>query len=371
MKLLRTRKFRIVFSVFALLYGVAFLYASFTHSLLPCRFFGVTYLSLLFPVLLGGLLLVILPLSVIVYRNYGWLCLLLLFPAWKNLSAVLGFHVPRQFNEVKAAGQVRILSWNVDAFLYRPYQGPESPAKQAAMVNFIRTANADILCFQDFAETPPEYGKVNVRFLADSLGYPYHYFSQDGINYGTIIFSRLPILDSGRTHYTEKVYPESLAYIDVLAGKDTLRVFNTHLRSMYLHDKVITPGNIGYIEFVKEDTALLFHSNRLQRLEYFDCIHSGQAAIVKERLNVSPHPFVFCADLNSVPSGYVYHRIKDGLNDAFLEAGAGFGGTYHRFSLTLRIDVVLTSPSIATRQYYSPRLDLSNHYPIVTDMQIQ
>ncbi|MBI3728029.1 MAG: TonB-dependent receptor, partial [Burkholderiales bacterium] len=51
-----------------------------------------------------------------------------------------------------------------------------------------------------------------------------------------------------------------------------------------LHQDNINISNVGYLEFVKEDTAMLFHSNRLQRLEYFDCIHAGQTEVVKNKL---------------------------------------------------------------------------------------
>lgn len=353
------------------LYTAAYLFACCTPYLLPCNYSWETFAALAFPFLLAGFVMVIVPLGIYFFGKYGWLSVICLFASLPNLTVVFGFHLPGNFVQEKKSRQIRIISWNVDAFLYKPYSAPDSPADQAAMVDFIRQMDADILCFQDFSETPPEYGKVNIRYIIDSLRYPYHYFSEDGKNYGTIMFSRLPLADSGRIKYTERVYPESMAFIDVLHGKDTLRVYNTHLRSMNLHADKITAENIGYLEFVKEDTAVLFHANRLQRMEYFNCIHAAQAALVKKELAASKHPFVFCADLNAVPSSYVYHRIRDGLKDAFLEAGSGFGQTYHRFSPTLRIDVALMSPSLQAKQYYSPRLKLSDHFPIVTDIEFR
>jgi endonuclease/exonuclease/phosphatase family metal-dependent hydrolase len=304
-------------------------------------------------------------------RKWGWMSLLLILPAWKNASTVFGTHPFATFQIQKKSKDIRILSWNVNAFLYRPYQGPESKEDQDSMIHFIQKMNADILCLQDFSETPSQYGKVNIAFLADSLNYPYRYFSQDGINYGTILFSRLPITDSGRTKYTDRVYPESIAYIDVKKGNDTLRVYNTHFRSMNLHQEYFNKENIGYLEFVKEDTAVLFHSNRLGRMMYFDCIHTAQAALVKQKLLETKKSFIFCADLNSVPSSFVYHNIHDGLVDPFLTNGWGWGVTYSQFSPSLRIDVMLMSKDLHATQYFSPRMKLSDHYPIITDIQVQ
>jgi endonuclease/exonuclease/phosphatase family metal-dependent hydrolase len=75
--------------------------------------------------------------------------------------------------------------------------------------------------------------------------------------------------------------------------------------------------------------------------------------------------------MNAVPSSFVYHQMRKGLNDAFLEKGWGFGRTYDSLSPTLRIDVLFTSPSIKTIQYHSPRLHLSDHLPIITDINLQ
>ncbi len=370
MKYQLSNKWKWIYLLGVILYAAIFLFSCLSPYLSPCDYHWVTFAALLFPFLLLGWVLLIIPLTIFFFRKSGWLLILFLIPAWKNASMVLGTNPAQNFQVQKEKGQIRILSWNVDAFLYRPYLGPISPEKQQAMIQFIREMDADILCFQDFAQTPPEFGKVNIRFLSDSLRYPYYYFSDDGGNYGTIIFSRFPVIDSGRTKYKEKVFPESIAFVDVQAGKDTMRIYNTHLRSMNLHKEIITRDNIGYIEFVKEDTAVLFHSNRMERMMYFDCIHTSQAKLIREKLDETKKPFVFCADLNSVPSSYVYNTIQEGLTDAFLARGFGWGATYHKFSPSLRIDVMLMSKQWSTVQYYAPKLPLSDHFPIVTDMQL-
>ncbi len=363
-------KWKFLYLLFVAVYAAVYLYACAASYLNPCDYYWVTFAALLFPFLFLGWLLLVLPLTIFFFRKSAWLLILLLIPAWKSASVVFGTNSVKNFQVQKEKGQVRILSWNVDAFLYRPYSGPVMPEKQDAMIQFIKEMNADILCFQDFSQTPAEYGKVNIQFLSDSLRYPYYYFSDDGGNYGTIIFSRFPVIDSGKIKYQDKVYPESIAFVDVQTGKDTMRIYNTHLRSMNLHKEIITRENVGYIEFVKEDTAVLFHSNRLERMMYYDCIHTSQAKLIREKLDETKKPFVFCADLNSVPSSYVYQTIQQGLTDAFLEKGLGWGATYHKFSPSLRIDVMLMSKEWTTVQYYSPKLPLSDHFPIVTDMHL-
>ena len=212
--------------------------------------------------------------------------------------------------------------------------------------------------------------KRYTQILRDSLGYNYQFFSVDDIDYGTIILSKFPIKDSGRIIYNQKLHPESIAYADILIGKKELRVFNTHFRSMFLHYNYLSKEVLGDLKFVKEDTEFLFKSTRLERLEYYDKIHTNQAKQVIEAFNRTTIPFVFCADLNSVPGSYTYRLLRKHSKDAFLEKGAFIGGTYHKADFISRIDYILTDKKIDIKQYYSPKLHLSDHYPVIADIQL-
>ena len=366
----RYRKSSFIILVAGTVYTLFFLLCCATPYISSSRFFIFSFTAILFPYCLFGYLVWLL-IVLFFFRKWLPLFLLLLIPAWKNTRAVISFHRDHGFSDKKNNNQLRVMSWNVNNFLYGNVINHATAGTQERMLQFIKTTNADILCFQDYSEVPSFFGKVNIAFISDSLGYPYHYFSDDCNSYGTVIFSRLPVLDSGHVKYTGKGSPESLAFITVPFHHDTLRIYNTHLHSMYLHNEQLTKDNIGYLEMVKYDTAFLFHSNRFNRMKYYDKLHVSQAELVKRELNKTATPYIFCADLNAVPSGYIYHHISKGLHDAFLQAGSGFGGTYHRFSLTLRIDVLLMSPQIIATQYFSPQLDLSDHYPIITDIQLQ
>ncbi len=352
------------------LYTIVFLICCITPYFTPGSFVFFTYASILFPYCFIGYLLW-LAVVVLFYRKYAWLFLLLLLPAWKNATAVFSRHTKKNFVYDKPSDRLRVLSWNVNGMLYALAQEPGFAEKQAEMIRFIKKSNADLLCFQDYSEAAWAATNPNIAFITDSLKYPYHYFSDDFGNYGTVIFSRLPITDSGHLPYPCNHRTESLAYATVVFQGKKLRVYNAHLRSMFLHSDSLYAYNVGSIDFVKDDTAFLFHTDRLERMTYFDRVHAQQAAFLKQELNKTAVPFIFCADLNSVPSSYVYHHIKKGLSDAFLQSGYGLGGTYRRFTFSLRIDVTLMSPQLKATQYYSPRPDLSDHYPLITDMQLQ
>jgi endonuclease/exonuclease/phosphatase family metal-dependent hydrolase len=241
-------------------------------------------------------------------------------------------------------------------------------------MTFIKSANADLICIQDFEQLDSSVFLHPINHIKDSLHYPYTYFSVDNdttdrfgrSRYGTCIFSRFPIVNSGSIQYIgKKHFNESLGYADIAVNNQKLRIFITHLRSMYLS---IRDSKQFDFKYIIDDTMLVFHSSKFDKLKYFDTSHINQAKIIKTVFDTTKIPFVFCADLNSVSSSFVYHQISKNLNDAFVQKGFGWGGTYSNLMPFLRIDVVLLSKQLETTKYYSPKLELSDHYPIVADI---
>lgn len=308
--------------------------------------------------------------AVYIFPKWGWIFCIFLTAAQKNIQTGWGFNQHLTFIKSKDPKNIRVLSWNVNQFVYGNKYDAGWKEKQEKMLQFIRESESDILCFQDFIIAYYDEQKDLLKHINESLRYPYNYFSIDAENYGTIILSRFPIIDSGRFVYQNQVKPESLAFADLLINGRKLRIYNTHLRSMYLHHNHLSAELFEKTRYIKEDTGFLFSSSRLSRLEYYDKIHTEQAFFIKKILNASPTPFIFCADLNAVPASFTYHHIQKGLKDAFIEKGRGWGVTYDKYFPTLRIDVLLTSPTVKTIQYDCPKLPLSDHYPIMADLYL-
>lgn len=351
-------------------YIVFFLFfiGAFSEYMNPAIFRGVTFFAIGFPFLFLACLCWCVA-AVLFFKRKWWLFLLLV-PAYKNLFNSYPLRANSDFNLTKEVNDIRVLSWNVNEFLFSKPEEESWKIDQKKMLDFIEETNPDILCFQDYIVSPGYAERDVTRFIKDSLGFPYFFFSMDDIDYGTIIFSKFPIQDSGSIKYNLKSHPESIAYVDVLINSKKMRVFTTHFKSMFLHHNKLTKEILGDLKYVKEDTALLFHSNMLERLEYFDRIHAMQAALVAEQFEKTTIPFLFCADLNSVPASYVYQSLRKKTNDVFLEQGGGIRGTYKSAKSLLRIDVILTSKDIKSKQFYSPQLDLSDHYPLIADIQL-
>ncbi|MBC7652197.1 MAG: endonuclease/exonuclease/phosphatase family protein [Deinococcales bacterium] len=322
-------------------------------------------------------MLVCCVLSFFLFRKYWWLFFLLIFIGYKNILSTTGFNFKSSFEQSKPPNTFRLLSWNVNEFSNNQVIVDTPNNLRRKILAFIETSKADILCFQDFRDYTEGGGYYSsLKYIAGTLHYQYHYFSIDqfeqfGVTknrYGCIIFSKFPIIDTGRIANDYSDSTENLSYADIQFPKKVIRIYNTHLRSMLLtYERKIEKKEYTYLQ---DDTAILLNRGKLKSINYFDSVHIKQAEIIKHQLNNYPKPFIFCADLNSVPSSYVYHYLKKGLNDAFLNNGSGWGSTYNGLSNTLRIDVTLLSPQLKTKQYYCPKLLASDHYPTVIDFML-
>ncbi len=345
---------------------ISFILACLTPFVNPEYSAVFTLLSLGFPVVF---LLMLIQVIVFLFINKKlfFVGVLILALGYKNIVSVFAFNSSNT-KELPKSKTLKVLSWNVDGFIYEIYPNLSDNNKRQKMLDFIKASNADILCLQDNTFSD-EHRNVpdDVKDL-EKMGYIYHVISCDyctnnnSRKYGTGIFSKYAIARTDKVNYKGINY-ESLLYADVMINNKPFRLFTTHLRSMVLKYQEYFPEE-DY-KLMQQDTADVLYKSVIHKLIYFDKKHTEQALIAKQVMDTTKIPFIFCADLNSVPSSYVYHHIAAGLKDVFLETGNGFGQTYFELSPTLRIDVMLTTPDIKALNYSCPKLQLSDHYPIV------
>ncbi|MEI9946946.1 MAG: endonuclease/exonuclease/phosphatase family protein [Chitinophagaceae bacterium] len=85
----------------------------------------------------------------------------------------------------------------------------------------------------------------------------------------------------------------------------------------------------------------------------------------------SPHPVLFCADLNDVPNSYTYYTVKGDMQDAFLKKGFGIGRTFSALSPTLRIDYIFADDNFKIKQFKRILKRYSDHYMLVSDIELK
>lgn len=362
-----TRKFFVISNIVLVFF---FLLACLSPHLNPQSWWFISFLGLGFPFLL---------LLVIIF-GVGWLAALkpkyalisgvaLLF-AIKSISVFFAFHRTKKFDYVKKPGNIRVVSWNVARFVELKRNSNKGSGIRRQMLDQLKQQNADVLCLQEFhTSTNPDYWD-NIEPIQKELGYPYYYFSfdQDGDNhyYSSIIFSRYPIIDSGRIRYPRPTLPDVLLHTDLLVNNDTIRVFTTHLQSIQFGRK-----DYEKLDNIKNarDSLLANSKTIISKLKKGFSYRSIQADIVRQIIDDSPHPVVFCGDLNDIPNSYTYYTIRGNMQDGFLKKGFGIGRTFSALSPTLRIDYILADKHFKFTQFKRVVKKLSDHYMLVADLE--
>jgi endonuclease/exonuclease/phosphatase family metal-dependent hydrolase len=368
----KARRFIKKISVFLnVLAAFIFLLASIAPFLHPSKWWLISFLGLGFAALI----------TVLIFFLFFWLFLkprfmlisifALLF-GWKSISVFFAFHPGNSFNAKKSAGTIRIAHWNVARFTEWRRNNNKGSQVRLKMMDQIKQQNADVLCFQEFFTSTDSIYYNNLSFIMKKIGYPYYYFSWDEDGYlqwvGQVIFSRFPIIDTAKIRYPKPGMPEALLHADILFGKDTIRIYTTHLQSYKLmkedYDRIEKIRN-------REDSIIENSRNIFSKLKHATILRSSQADIMKQEIQKSPFPYVLTADLNDVPNSYSYFTVMDNLQDVFLQKGFGIGRTFNSLSPTLRIDYIFVSKEFNIDQYKCIPRDLSDHYMLVTDLSLK
>jgi endonuclease/exonuclease/phosphatase family metal-dependent hydrolase len=363
-----TKRFFIVVNI---IIAFLFLLACANSFLAPKHFWFIALLGLVFPALLI-LMIGFLVFWTLVRSKWVFLSLALLLLGWFQINAFYAFNISHKFVDEKKANTIRIITWNVHYLdqMYRPNEQQES--QREPIINFLKRQDADIVCLQEFFESNKPQFTANIEFMKKELGTPYHYFVDDYrqskklYEVGPVIFSRFPILETGRHEYVHNSLKavESLISTDLRINDDTIRIYTTHLQSVLFRKKELRD-----IEKIKnvEDSLLFASRSIINKLKQAYAFRGGQAELVRKELDACPHPLIMCGDFNDVPNSYTYFHIKGSLQDAFLKRGFGIGRTFTSLSPTLRIDYMLSSTDFHVLQCKKVELPYSDHYPVIAD----
>ncbi len=160
---------------------------------------------------------------------------------------------------------------------------------------------------------------------------------------------------------------ESLIYVDLLKGDDTIRVFTTHLASFKFKQ-----NDFEAIDDAVDanKAALKAKYGVMRKMKNAFMIRAVQASNIQAQSDKSPYPTIITGDFNDVPSSYTYKLIKGDMQDAFLVKGFGIGATYMNLSPTLRIDYIMVDNKWQVKGWESLDENLSDHHMIMADLQL-
>lgn len=296
-----------------------------------------------------------------------WLCVVSLIPIllnFHNIKAVLNYAKV----DKPVAGDIKVLTYNVNLFDYYQFRNEVFGGAKEYILDFLQEENPDIVCFQEYLETTSADFRVN-EFITEHLHLKYHTQAKCNTKlcYGTIIYSKYPILNEGVVVFPEKGVNDCI-YADLLINQDTVRVYNFHLQSIKFNKE----DEIFYDEFANNKKVEVQQvkngmKKMLSKMKIAYQKRAPQAKVVAEHVAKSPYPAIVCGDMNDTPPSFAYHQLAKKLADSYDEKGFGFGSTYHGLFPSFRIDYIFHSkPAIQTIQSEVLRVDFSDHYPVIS-----
>lgn len=243
---------------------------------------------------------------------------------------------------------LKVLTYNVRQFnQYGWAEDVDIPQKIAA---FIKEQDADVVAMQEYYK-----GELDI---ANSFPHKYIKLKQENAEFGLAIFSKFPIINSGSLDFPTNSNNNAV-FADIVKNGDTLRVFNVHYQSFGVKPSLQT------IEKEQSKRVFLGMGQTFVRQQ-------RQMNIVKEVVLSSPYPSVILGDFNNTAYSYIYQELRDiGFNDAYKEAGNGFGKTFELFGiLPLRIDFILPQESLEILTFRNYEVPYSDHFPITATLKL-
>ena len=360
-----------VFVVLNSIAAICFLITALAPYLNPAKWWPIGFLGLTAPYLVM-LLIFFFLFWLIIKPMYCLLPLIALTIGWQQLASLFALHAKETFTSVKVEPRIRLVDWNVGSLVGLSKGKDKQKLIRTQLAGVVKDVQPDIICLQEFNHSNTQGPH------ADNIGlfkkdYPHYYFSKDYTKgngyfmYGSIIFSKYPIIHSGKVQYPGK-RAESLIYADIVKDDDTMRIFTTHLQSFRFSDT-----DYHDIEKIRQQDKELFDASKslIKKMRLAFMRRGIQADIVRTALDKSPYPSVICGDFNDVPNSYTYFHIRGKRQDVFLEKGFGIGRTYIAMAPTLRIDYILPDHHFFIHQFDMVDEDLSDHLMLVADISLK
>lgn len=282
---------------------------------------------------------------------------------------VLFHHFNFSNGKSTADNGIKLMTYNVRVFdLYNWSKNLETKAE---MFKLIKNQNPSIVCFQEFySSTNADYRNLDsLRQLLDleevHTLFPVFLYGTD--YFGVVTMTNLPVLRK-ETVFHNKAQSNGAICTDILVGGDTVRLYNVHLQSIRFK-----PEDYKFIKSIEMSTdqkQIDGWGGLLARLKRAFILRASQVNLIAEHIKKSPYPVVVVGDFNDTPASYTYHKLSQNLKDAFEESGTGLSTTYNGLFPAYRIDYILHDARIQSDSYAVIKKNLSDHYPLVCNMQV-
>ncbi|AWO01619.1 hypothetical protein DLD77_07885 [Chitinophaga alhagiae] len=301
----------------------------------------------------------------IFYRRRYWLislpALLLTLP---GVGASWGFHTTGAALPPGPAS-FTVMTFNCSSMGLLRYK--TDTGRLQRMYEELEKASPDILCLQEFftnsgTRAPNHLDSIRRKLKYDHYYFVNHYTNWQNWHYGTIIFSRFPLVDTAAIDLQNVSPEEKMITARLVVHGDTVRLLSAHLASQNLQKNeytVVTAPNKDQAHGVMKKMKAAFG------------LRSMQAQLIRREIAATREPLIVLGDFNDVPVSYTYKTIRGGLQDAFLAQGSGLGRTFSAVAPHLRIDYILPGPHFTVEDFFIYRRKGFEHFPIMARLSLK
>ena len=356
--LFSSRLARILLLVGTLLVSGMYLLGAYSGYIAPTTWILPSFLGLFFPALLVTYVLVTL------FWLVAWdkRRLLLVGIVWLISLPQLLIYFPIS-REEKVLGSedesLHILSYNVCAFGFKPH----TKTSPNAILQYIKSSGADIVCLQEAMLNQNPWAGVVSKTLRSYLSQDYPYIQVHRVNRGgstLALLSKYPVTEAKEIPLPSWVNG-AVAYKILIRGEEVL-IINVHLESFHLK----RVDGEDYLRLASRGQALRLKDALDTKLAPTFQAHGVQANIIHQLIqSYGTERVIVCGDFNDTPLSYTRRKIGEGLQDAFVERGNGFGFTFNTRPFIVRIDHILYGSAFrALSCEVDKTASESDHHPI-------
>ena len=353
-----SRLARILLLVGTLLISGLYLLGAYSGYIAPKTWILPSFLGLFFPALLVTYVLVTL------FWLVAWdkRRLLLVGIVWLISLPQLLIYFPIS-REEKVLGSedesLRILSYNVCAFGFKPH----TKTSPNAILQYIKSSGADIVCLQEAMLNQNPWAGVVSKTLRSYLSQDYPYIEVHRVNRGgstLALLSKYPVTEAKEIPLPSWVNG-AVAYKILIRGEEVL-IINVHLESFHLK----RVDGEDYLRLASRGQALRLKDALDAKLAPTFQAHGVQANIIHQLIqSYGTERVIVCGDFNDTPLSYTRRKIGEGLQDAFVKRGNGFGFTFNTRPFIVRIDHILYGSAFrALSCEVDKTASESDHHPI-------
>lgn len=302
--------------------------------------------------------------------RYALLSFITIIGGWNILTSYIGFRESSGIMVPKSSESfIRVLTYNVHNF--KQFGDKNDKFTKDQILDIIRKEQPDVLCFQEFFNRPRSEYNFS-KLIPEILNSKYYYYKPTIDNgyesTGTAIFSKYPILNTGKVPFPEEVNWNEAVYADIKVGKKVFRVYSVHFQSINFK-----PEDYQYLKKVTKEIDADVESSRKigSRLKRAFEKRAEQVHFLRAHTDSCKTPYLITGDFNDTPISYTVQEVSKGLQNSFRKKGSGFGITYNGEFPNFQIDYILASPEFNIMNYLIVDKKLSDHYPVRTDLELK